>query len=179
MSDQNDDQHEQGNTKSLELTVARIGEGARHAVDHFVSVGRPPPAQLMPIRISEMPMTKMIVPVTTGGKRGKSLLMKGAAMTANTPAAMTDAVDAEQSHVRRGGHRQHRPDGRERDTHHHGQANADVRKADALNERREPAREQVGADEECDVFGGKLQRAPEDQRYRDRPRIHYQHVLQA
>ena len=35
-------------------------------------------------------MTRIIVPVTTGGKSGKSLPIKGATKTANTPAAMTD-----------------------------------------------------------------------------------------
>jgi hypothetical protein len=34
-------------------------------------------------------MTKMIVPVTTGGNSGNSLPMKGAATTANTPAEIT------------------------------------------------------------------------------------------
>jgi hypothetical protein len=51
--------------------------------------GSPPPAQLM-TRINEMPMTMMMVPVTTGGKSGKSLLMKGAARKANKPAAITE-----------------------------------------------------------------------------------------
>ena len=55
----------------------------------LVSVGRPPPAQLMPMRISEMPMTVMMVPVTTGGKSGSSRLMNGATRMPNTPAAIT------------------------------------------------------------------------------------------
>ena len=32
----------------------------------------------------------MMVPVTTGGKSGNSLLMNGAARKANTPAAITE-----------------------------------------------------------------------------------------
>ena len=56
----------------------------------LVSVGRPPPAQLIPTRINETPITRMIVPVTTGGNSGKSLPMKGATSTAKTPAAMTE-----------------------------------------------------------------------------------------
>jgi hypothetical protein len=45
---------------------------------------------LIPTRINETPITRMIVPVTTGGNSGKSLPMKGATSTAKTPAAMTD-----------------------------------------------------------------------------------------
>ena len=44
-----------------------------------------PKIQLMPMRISEMPITRMIVPVTTGGKKRSSRLMQrrdaGCAMT--------------------------------------------------------------------------------------------------
>ena len=56
----------------------------------LVSVGRPPPAQLMPTRIREMPMTRMIVPVTTGGNSGSRRLMKGATSTPNMPATITE-----------------------------------------------------------------------------------------
>ena len=44
----------------------------------------------MPIRINEIPMTAMIVPVTTGGKKRSSELMNGATMRPNIPAAMTE-----------------------------------------------------------------------------------------
>jgi hypothetical protein len=44
----------------------------------------------MPTRINEMPITRMMVPVTTGGNSGNSLPMNGATSTAKTPAAMTD-----------------------------------------------------------------------------------------
>jgi hypothetical protein len=44
----------------------------------------------MPTRISEMPMTRMIVPVTTGGKSGSTRLTKGAITMPKSPAAMTD-----------------------------------------------------------------------------------------
>ncbi len=56
----------------------------------LVSVGKPPPAQLMPIRISEMPMTRMMVPVTTGGNSRNTLPMNGATITVNTPAEITE-----------------------------------------------------------------------------------------
>jgi hypothetical protein len=58
------------------------------------------------------------------------------------------------------------------------QADADTRKTDALDEGREPAGEQIGADQEGHVFGRHLQRAAKDQRHRDRPRIHHQHMLE-
>ena len=53
------------------------------------SVGSPPPAQLMPTRISEMPITMMMVPVTTGGNSGSIRLMNGAITMPKMPAAIT------------------------------------------------------------------------------------------
>jgi hypothetical protein len=44
----------------------------------------------MPTRISEMPITRMMVPVTTGGNNGSSRLMKGAATMPKIPAAITE-----------------------------------------------------------------------------------------
>jgi hypothetical protein len=41
-------------------------------------------------RISEIPITMMMVPVTTGGNSGSSRLMKGAARMPKTPAAITE-----------------------------------------------------------------------------------------
>ena len=55
-----------------------------------VTVGGPPPAQLMPTRISDTPITRMMVPVTTGGNSGSSRLMNGATTMPKTPAAITD-----------------------------------------------------------------------------------------
>ena len=43
----------------------------------------------MPTRISEMPITAMMVPVTTGGNSGSSRLMKGATTMPKTPAPIT------------------------------------------------------------------------------------------
>ena len=52
--------------------------------------GKPPPAQLIPTRIREIPITRMMVPVTTGGNSGSRRLMKGAARMPKIPAAMTE-----------------------------------------------------------------------------------------
>ena len=54
----------------------RLGDGA-------------PAAQWIPTRIKEMPMTAMIVPVTTGGKSGRIRPIRGAARMPNRPAPMT------------------------------------------------------------------------------------------
>ncbi len=56
----------------------------------FVSVGWPPPAQLMPTRMSEMPMTRMMVPVTTGGNSGRRRLTKGATRNPKRPAPIAE-----------------------------------------------------------------------------------------
>jgi hypothetical protein len=44
----------------------------------------------MPTRISETPMTRMIVPVTTGGNKASRRLTNGATMIPNNPAAITE-----------------------------------------------------------------------------------------
>lgn len=49
---------------------------------------RPPIAQPMPTRIMLMPITAMMVPVTTGGKKRSSLLTAGAIAIEISPAAM-------------------------------------------------------------------------------------------
>ena len=49
-----------------------------------------PKIQLMPMRISEMPMTRMMVPVTTGGKKRSMRLASGASRMPMTPAAMIE-----------------------------------------------------------------------------------------
>ena len=51
--------------------------------------GSGPSAQPMPMRMSETPMTRMIVPVTTGGNSRIRLPIRGATRKAKTPAAMT------------------------------------------------------------------------------------------
>ncbi len=48
-----------------------------------------PKTQLMPTRIRLMPMTRMTVPVTTGGKKRSMRLTKGAIRMDTTPAPMT------------------------------------------------------------------------------------------
>jgi len=47
-----------------------------------------PKTQLMPIRIRLTPITRMIEPVTTGGKKRRSFDIRGASSMAITPAAM-------------------------------------------------------------------------------------------
>ena len=44
----------------------------------------------MPMRISDTPMTRMIVPVTTGGKKRRRRLISGAIRMARTPAPMIE-----------------------------------------------------------------------------------------
>ncbi len=74
----------------------------------------------------------------------------------------------------------HRPDGGKGDAHHHGHLDAQPRAgAQRLDDRRDPAYEQVGRDQERHVLGGQFQRAPDDQRHGDGAGIHHQDVLQA
>ena len=51
--------------------------------------------------------------------------------------------------------------------------------AEALHQRRQPAGEQIRADQEGDVFRRQLQRAADDQGNGDRAGVHHQHMLQA
>ena len=65
-------QHEQRDAQALKLAVIVVWESAAPPSTTLVTVGRPPPAQLMPTRINEMPITRIIVPVTTGGNSGNN-----------------------------------------------------------------------------------------------------------
>ena len=49
-----------------------------------------PSAQPTPMRMRDRPITVMIVPVTTGGKKRSTLPTRGAARKAKRPAAMTE-----------------------------------------------------------------------------------------
>ena len=51
--------------------------------------GGPPMAQFTPTRISDTPITAMMLPVTTGGNRASRRLMKGAISMETTPAPIT------------------------------------------------------------------------------------------
>ena len=56
----------------------------------FVSVGWPPPAPFVPPRLSEMPMTRMMVPVAAGGNSGRRRLAKGATRNPKRPAPIAE-----------------------------------------------------------------------------------------
>ena len=76
--------------------------------------------------------------------------------------------------------RHHRPDRGEGDPHHHRHAHAEPgREAERLQDRDDPAAEEVGGDQEGDVLGRELQRPPDDQRHGDGAGVHDEHVLQA
>ena len=82
----------------------------------------------------------------------------------------------------RGGQRDrhHRPDRGEGDAHHHRQAHAEPgREAERLQDRDDPAAEEVGRDQEGDVLGRELQHPADDQRHGDGAGVHDEHVLQA
>ncbi|MNW11782.1 hypothetical protein D3C71_2093120 [compost metagenome] len=52
-------------------------------------VGWPPPAQLIPTRISDTPISVITVPVTTGGNSPSMRPIIGAISTPNSPDAIT------------------------------------------------------------------------------------------
>jgi hypothetical protein len=51
--------------------------------------------------------------------------------------------------------------------------------ADGLDQRRDPAREQIGVDQHRDPIFGKMKRAAKDQRHRNGIGVHREDVLQA
>jgi hypothetical protein len=69
---------------------AGLGKAAGVPSTTRVNVCKPSPAQFMPTRIRETPITRMMVPVTTGGNSGSSQLMKGAATAPKIPAPVTE-----------------------------------------------------------------------------------------
>ena len=115
----------------------------------------------MPTRISEMPITRMMVPVTTGGNSGSIRLTKGASRRPKTPAAMTEPKIPSEPDLRScraiasiGADRG------ESDAHHHRQPDADAGKAERLIRVGDAAGEQVGGDQEGDSCGGRLSARP-------------------
>ncbi len=176
---QDHQQDEQRNAESLQLSVARIGEGAGHAVDHL---GQRRQAAAGPVHAHPHQRDADHHDDGAGHHRRKQRQQaadEGRGDDAEKTGNNHGAVDPEQPHIRRGGHRQHRPDGGKRHPHHHREADADAGKADALDQRGKPAGEQIGADKKSDIFGRQLQGPPDDQRHGDRAGIHHQDMLQA
>ena len=78
------------------------------------------------------------------------------------------------------GDRDHRADGREGHAHHHRQLDAEpLRHAPRLDQRDQPAAEQVGRDQQRHLLRRKLQRTPDDQRHGNGAGVHHEHVLEA
>ena len=137
----------------------------------------------MPIRISDTPITRMIVPVTTGGKKRIIRLTNGRQIRIEiTPAAMMapKIVRAASGPPSVPAIAMHRSDGGEGHAHHHRQLDAEpLGHANRLDQRDDAADEKIGRDQEGHVGRVQFQRAPDDQRHGDGAGIHHQHVLQA
>ena len=140
-----------------------------------------PKIQLMPTRISVMPITAIMVPVTTGGKKRSMRLTAGAIRMDTTPAPMMEPNNSCAYRPRLGrGHGRHGRDRGEGDAHHDGQLDAEpARGAQRLDQRDQPATEQVGGDQHGHFLGAELQRPADDERHRDGAGVHHEHVLQA
>jgi hypothetical protein len=91
------------------------------------------------MRINEIPITAIIVPVTTGGKNRSSELTKGGDDKAEYPCYDNRSVNSAQAEIGIVRHGQHRRDRGEGHAHHHRQANSKWADADRLNERYDPA----------------------------------------
>ena len=100
----------------------------------------------------------MMVPVTTGWKQRQQPADERRGNDGKQPGRDHRAVDAEQADIGCGRHRQHRADRGKRHAHHDRQADADAGEADALHQRGDAAGEQIGADQEGDVFRRQFQR---------------------
>ena len=141
-----------------------------------------PKIQLMPTRIRLMPMTAMMVPVTTGGKNRSMRLTSGAIRIEITPCAdhrtkNQPGPGGAPCALRHGHHGRHRGKGH---AHHHRQPDAEpLRGAQRLDQRDEPADEQVGRDQLGHLVGREVERAADDERHGHRAGIHHQHMLQA
>ena len=76
-----------GAGKPAAVAAAAILRKAGSAI--CAMAGGPPMAQFTPTRISDTPITAMMLPVTTGGNRASRRLMKGAISMETTPAPIT------------------------------------------------------------------------------------------
>ena len=125
-----------------------------------------------------MPITAMMVPVTTG-EEGQEATDHRRHDDAEDAGDDHGTVDAQKADLGVGAHGDHGPDGGEGDAHHHRQADAEHADADALDQRDHAAGEEVGVDQECDLLLRQLQGPADDQRHGHGTGIHDEHVLQA
>ena len=93
---------------------------------------------------SEMPISRITVPTTSGGKKRRSLPITGASSTAMMPAMMI-APNTSVSPCPLTGGGDDRPDGRERAALHDRQPRAELPHADAGQHRRDAARVKMSA----------------------------------
>ncbi|EWS63666.1 hypothetical protein Y695_03100 [Hydrogenophaga sp. T4] len=140
-----------------------------------------PKIQLMPTRMRLTPITAMMVPVTTGGKKRSMRLTMGAIRIETTPAPMMEPKMRPAPACRVAvGHGHHRGDRSESHTHHHRQLDAEpLRGPQRLDQRDQAAAEQVGRDQHRHLLRAELERAAHDQRHGHRTGVHHQHMLQA
>ena len=174
---ENDNQHEQCDAEPLELAIAGVGEGPRHAIDNF---GQGRQAAAGPIDADPHQRNTNDQNDRPGDHRRKQRQQPAHEWSDNDSehaGRNHRTVDAKKSDVGCGCHGQHRADRCKGDAHHHGKPDADAGKADALHQGRQSTGEQVGADQKRHVLGRQFECAAKNERHRHRPRIHYQHML--
>ena len=146
------------------------------------AVTTPPPAQRIATGSSEMPITVMTDPVTTGGKKCSSRLNTPESRNPMIPATrMAPKMNCSPRDAAAGvlADGEHRGDGGERGALHQRQPGADPPDAERLQQRGEPGHEQRGGEQVGEVGEGQAERAADDQRHRDHAGVHAHHVLQA
>ena len=175
---ENDQQHEQRDAQALQLAIARIGKRAGNAFDHL-GQGRQAAAGPVDTHSHQGDADHHDDGAGHDGRKQRQQPAdERRGKDAEDSGSDDRAIDAEQPDIGCRGHRQHRPDRGKGDAHHHGQADADAGKADALHQRGEAAGEQIRADQEGDVLRRQFQGPADDQGNRDRAGIHHQHMLQ-
>ena len=177
--DQREDhhQHEQRDAEPLKLSVAGIGERAGDAVDHL---GEGRQAAARPVDADPHQRDADHHDDGAGNhwrKKRQKPAYEGSNEKGEQAGGDHRAVYPEQADIGGRRHRQHGPDRGEGDAHHDRQADADTGKTDALHQGGDAAGEQVGADQEGDVLRRHLEGTAENQRHRNRARIHHQHML--
>ena len=173
--EQDEDQHQGGNSEVDRGAIGWVGDGARRAGDGRVAARGPVHADAHEGHADDG---------DDGARHHRREERQHAAdqrgdQDAEDTRADDRAVDAQQPQLGVASHDYHGTHGGEGDAHHHRQLDAKAPEAERLDQGDDAAGEEVGVDELRHLLLGELESAADDERHRYGAGIHHQHMLDA
>ena len=185
---ENDEKHQQGEAESAE----RVPVGVRnHALEHPVHDLR---NHVRPLRPVDADLHQGHAddqddrPRDDGRKQADQGAHHRRRQNGEDSGADDGTVDGEQHRRRdeiraagflgRRDESEHRRDGGKGDAHHHRHPDSNLGKTERLDQRGEPAGENVSGNEHRPLLGGQAERPSNDEGHGDGSGVHHQHVLE-